>query len=271
MLLHGQPDTSATWAALRPRLARALLVRDRAAGLPGGVRLVVPDRPGYGVNPAPATDYPGNAEALRALLDRAGHQHAVLVGHSWAGGVALLTAARYPDRVAGVALLASVGPRCLHARDRPLAWPVAGEIAAYAGLGLTGPLLGRAARRLVEKRVPVAERAHVRMEWAATRYRPAGLPIWRAFLTEQRALVRQLPLLDAALPQVRVPVVVLAGTADHAIPARTPRLLADRLPDAELRTVDGGGHDLHVRHMDQVQQAVLDVVARASAARSSAA
>src|SRR5262249_24747626 len=86
VLLHGQPTTHVSWLPVR-RL------------LPGG-DVYAPDRPGYGTNADPATDYPGNVEWLIRLLDGAAARRALIVGHSWAGGVALLAPAPPPGAVA---------------------------------------------------------------------------------------------------------------------------------------------------------------------------
>jgi pimeloyl-ACP methyl ester carboxylesterase len=73
----------------------------------GTVQVIAPNRPGY--DGTPAGGFRRGADRVRALLDQRGVDRAVLVGYSWAGGVALTTALSYPDRVAGLALLASVG------------------------------------------------------------------------------------------------------------------------------------------------------------------
>ena len=78
-----------------------------------------------------------------ADLDARGIERAVLVGHSYGGGVALSVAALAPERVEALVLLASVGPGCLTGWDRLLAAPVAGEVCALAAWWLT-PWLARA-------------------------------------------------------------------------------------------------------------------------------
>ena len=44
------------------------------------------------------------------------------------------------------------------------------------------------------------------------------------------------------LPQIKVPTLVLAGTADQLIPAENSRILASRIPNAKLVLFDGAGH-----------------------------
>ena len=64
-----------------------------------------------------------NAQAVLDDLDSRGIQRAVLVGHSYGGGVALSAASLAPHRVEAVVLLASIGPRCVNRWDRLLAAP----------------------------------------------------------------------------------------------------------------------------------------------------
>jgi pimeloyl-ACP methyl ester carboxylesterase len=59
VLLHGQPDSSASFWSL---------TRELRPRLPSGVRVVAPDRPGYGANPLPAPDYAGPVRWLRRWL-----------------------------------------------------------------------------------------------------------------------------------------------------------------------------------------------------------
>lgn len=243
VLLHGQPATSAVWLAVRHRL--------------DGLPVLTPDRPGYGTNPEPATDYPGNVDWLRGVLDRSRLGRVVLAGHSWAGGVAVLAAARHPDRVAGVALVASVGPGCLRPHDHPLAWPVTGEMAALVGLRLARPVHAYRVRRELRRHVPAADLGYAHMEMAAQLHRP----VWRSFLAEQRTLVRQLPMLDGVLGEVRAPTTVLTGTRDATIPRRCPERLAGAIRGATLRRLVGAGHELPLQRPDEVATAIRRLAA----------
>ncbi len=63
-----------------------------------------------------------------------------------------------------------------------------------------------------------------------------------AFVVEQRALVDELGDIQAALPDVRAPTTVVSGTWDVVVPLEASRFLADAIPGAELRVLDGVGH-----------------------------
>ena len=76
------------------------------ARLPAQLHAVAIDRPGYGASQRPAAGFKANAQAVLDDLDERGVDTAVLVGHSWAGGVVLQAASLAPDRVKAVVLLA---------------------------------------------------------------------------------------------------------------------------------------------------------------------
>ncbi|MDQ1722854.1 MAG: hypothetical protein QOI26_2588 [Pseudonocardiales bacterium] len=247
VLLHGQPDSSASLWPLRRELLRRL---------PTGVRVLAPDRPGYGANPLAATGYPGNVRWLQDWLTRIEAGPTLLVGHSWAGGVAALAAARRPSSVAGLVLLASIGPDCLLRLDRVLAAPVLGDLITYAALRLGRPLLRWRARPVIMGALAEVDLPYGRCTAAAMRRRP----IWRTFLLEQRALVRELGDLDAALPLITVPTAVISGNQDSVIPSRTPIQLLASIPHASGHQVEGG-HDLQLRQPAEVAELIAGLAA----------
>jgi len=241
VLLHGQPDSSASFLGLRT----ALLDR-----LPA-VRVLVPDRPGYGANPRPARDFAGNMDWLLDLLRRADAGPTVLLGHSWAGGLAALAATEAPERIAGLVLLASVGPSCLLGVDRVLAAPGIGGLIAWGTLQLGKPVLNRRARRLIAARQQPADLPYARASGLAMDRRP----MWRSFLVEQRALIRELPRIERALPAIRQPTAIISGHRDPLIPDATPIELQRRIADATSHRVVGG-HDLQLRQPETVAELV---------------
>ncbi|EKH6433239.1 alpha/beta hydrolase [Klebsiella oxytoca] len=86
-LLHGISSGAASW--------------HKQMALPG-YRVLAWDMPGYGESPMLATaraDAGAYADALARMLDRAGVQKTVLLGHSLGALVAAAFAARYPQRM----------------------------------------------------------------------------------------------------------------------------------------------------------------------------
>jgi pimeloyl-ACP methyl ester carboxylesterase len=64
------------------------------------------------------------------------------------------------------------------------------------------------------------------------------------------------------LPSLRVPTLVIHGTEDQAVSVENAKLLADRIPGAELVLLEGAGHLYHSEQAEAADAAVLDFVRR---------
>jgi pimeloyl-ACP methyl ester carboxylesterase len=95
VLCHGFPELAYSWRHQIPVLVDA------------GYRVLAPDMRGFGASSAPAEVDAYNVLALCAdmcgLLDAAGEQSAIFVGHDWGANVAWWLAAVHPERVSAVA------------------------------------------------------------------------------------------------------------------------------------------------------------------------
>ncbi len=247
VFLHGQPGAGSDFAEV-------------AALLPLGVNVLAPDRPGYRSNPLPARGAEQNARWLVDLLDDAGLERVVLIGHSYGGGIALLAATMIPDRVQALVLVASTGPGCLARWDHVLAAPVLGPACALAVFPLS-QWVPRAAVAVIERRLgrPLRVDEHVDLAtWAQARNDHG--PIWRTFLTEQRDLVHHEADLDAAAARVTVPTLILADPDDDVVPIATARALHERIPGSRLQLIEDGGHSLPRTKPAEVAAALVDFV-----------
>jgi pimeloyl-ACP methyl ester carboxylesterase len=248
LLIHGQPGGIRDW----DRLVAAL--GDRA-------QAVTYLRPGWDGG-RPATGFAGNAEAAIEQLDARGIEAAVVVGHSFGGGIAAWLAVHHPDRVAGLVLAApAANVRSLDRTDRLLAAPIIGPVASAVSLGgVSVALSGGAVRRGLAVRTGLDEgvlRADARML-----RRPSS---WRSFLIEQRALFTDLPVLEQRLSTVTVPTAVVTGTHDPIVNPAASRLLAQQIPSAELIEIDRAGHLLPHLHAEELAAIVLGAAVRREA------
>ena len=174
-----------------------------------------------------------------AVLDDLDVPAAHLYGQSFGGMVALELALDHPDRVRSL-ILAATHPGHRHAvpsrarvpKGRP--WEALyseaflhdhpDEVAADLRAGTAQP--EEAARR----------------QWSAM----------RSFDAYDR------------LPSVRVPTLVLHGTEDRTIDPANARLLAERIPGAELVLLPGAGHVYHAEQPHEADRAVLNFIRRVS-------
>jgi pimeloyl-ACP methyl ester carboxylesterase len=94
VLAHGFPELAYSWRHQIPALAHA------------GYHVLAPDQRGYGRSDRPEAieDYDIHhlTDDLLGLLDDAGHDQAVFVGHDWGAMVVGQMALLHPERVAGV-------------------------------------------------------------------------------------------------------------------------------------------------------------------------
>jgi len=250
LLLHGQPGAASDWRAVAEDLA-------------ADFRVIVPDRLGYGRTGGKAGGFAVNARAVVRLMGRLGERRALLVGHSWAGGVALQGALDFPSSVAGVGLVSPVVPDEPPSRtDRLLAKPLFGTAVASVLLGTAGRLIASSAgsaavgRQLQGHEEVAAALGALGASW----HHPSA---WRSFAIEQRALVEELGLLTARLDGLRAPVAVVVGSADRVIGTEAARRLATEIAGASLEVIPGAGHLL-----PQLKPASVATMVRALAERA---
>lgn len=209
------------------------------------------DRPGFGLTERPLHgewDGPNpyspttQADHTIELMDALGIGQAVLVGHSAGGAVAVLAAARHPDRVSGLVLEAPAiytggtpTPRWL----RPLLATPQGR--RVGQLLVRRTLSGPAGADLV--RAAWADPSAVTDEIIEGYRAPLAIRDWDRALWELTIASR--PDLPAdVLEQIDCPVLVVAGTEDGAVPYEDSVRVAQTL-GARLATFEETGHLPH--------------------------
>jgi 2-succinyl-6-hydroxy-2,4-cyclohexadiene-1-carboxylate synthase len=248
MLLHG--FTGSGWSMNEVSLA---LARD--------FEVITPDLPGHGRSIA-ADDgsvyaFEDCLDRLAATLEKAGHARAHWIGYSLGARLALAFAVRFPERVASLLLigaragLESVSERAGRRRaDEALADRIETDgIEAFVDEWLAQPLFV-SQQRLGREFVAAQRRQRLdndaRSLAASLRGMGPGV---------QPALFADLPLLD-------VPVLLVAGTLDHAFVAHA-RDLERRLPDAEVREIADAGHAVHLEQPAAFIEAAREFLGRA--------
>jgi 2-hydroxymuconate-semialdehyde hydrolase len=217
------------------------LWRDVVSLMPAGRRLVVLDLLGHGRSDPPGRRPLGlgaHAERLLALLDALGIASACVVGHGFGGGVAQALAVRQPERVARLALVASV------AFDR---WTSRDVRIARATLSITRHLPPAWLLSMVRAELERGYADPVRATHAIDRYA-------RPFVTEagRDALVRHVAALDAResgsigarLGDLGMPACVIWGAQDPFLPVSLGQRLADAIPGATFDVVADARHFL---------------------------
>jgi pimeloyl-ACP methyl ester carboxylesterase len=211
-------------------------------------RVIAFDRPGYGHSSRPpdrAWTPEAQADLFQAALQSLGVQRPVVLGHSWGAQVALALGLRHPASVGSLVLMSGYYFPSLRL-DVPLgaipALPLLGTLMRHT----VSPLLGRLIWPLVSRKLflPAAVTPAFAERFPAwMSLRPSQL---RAAAAESARMMPNAIRLGRQLHTLSVPTVIVAGAGDlQALPGWHSVRLQRRLPQSELRLIDGAGHMVH--------------------------
>jgi pimeloyl-ACP methyl ester carboxylesterase len=217
VLLHGLSDTWRSFAPILPYLS--------------GLRAIAVTQRGHGDAPKPVDGY--DIEALAddviGVLDDAGVDHAVLVGHSMGSIVATRAAIAHPDRVAGL-VLAGAKPT--------YDVPELADLFAFME-ALEDPVDLAFLRDFQESTVarPVPE-GLIDTVVAESAKMPAR--VWRALAAGALRADH-----GAELGRIAAPTLLAYGDRDAFVTRADQDALLAGIPGARLRIYEGGGHAVH--------------------------
>ncbi len=241
VLIHGFPLNRRMW---RPQLG--VLASS-------GCRVICPDLQGFGESPFSGRQATMSlyADALIRLLDRLDIAKAVVGGMSMGGYVLLNMVERYPERLLGAMYLVTRAAAD-DAAGREKRTTLAAEVE-------NGNLLA----------VP---EAFVQVLFApqTPREKPelvSEVKRWMESTPAQGVVGGLLAMRDRAdyierLGGLNVPSLVVGAEQDMAVPPEHARVLADGLPDAELKIILGAGHMANLERPDLFNQALLAFLAK---------
>src|SRR5215469_6560618 len=241
------------------------------------VRVIAPDRPGYGTS----TFQPGRrltdwADDVRQLADSLGIERFLVAGFSGGGPPALAVARELQDRVIAVGSIGGIGPidtpgaladmnrasRMLFmvARKAPQALRLLLAPHAYLMKHQPDKVVDRATR---DRHMPEADRAAMDDPRQRELMIAAGPEAFRQGI---RGLVHEAHIcaqpwgFDPAA--IEPPVLLWHGDQDNNVPVVMARQLAARIPGSTLTIYPGEGHLTVPKHWPEIQAALLSVSQR---------
>ncbi len=234
IMLHGIGGSAASCASLAECLA--------ASGIPSWCV----DAPGYGASPDPLPGVDAADEVIALIDNRSPGQPVVLLGTSWGGVIATAVALRRPERVAALILADST-----------------------RGSGTTAEKAAAMRARIDELGTRGAEA--VATERAPRLTAPHADPVLRTAVRRSMAAVRENGFRAAAefmastdhgeaLADIECPTLVIVGEHDRITGVDESRLLADRIPGAELAIIADAGHVAIQERPRTVAERIVDFV-----------
>ncbi|WP_440990899.1 alpha/beta fold hydrolase [Haloarchaeobius baliensis] len=226
-----------------------------------GLRILAPDRPGYGrSDPSPDADLAAIATDLVAVLDHADVESAPVVGFSGGAAVALALAGRHSDRVEALHSVSGVAPPSLQT-EQPAVQRLLGTLANRTPRLLSGLVRGQA--WVADRGSPaVVVSQYTDSEGAAALTGAQAETVRRDFVAgvgPQRAgFVRETRLLGESWPvgpsALSMPLHCWHGERDANVPLADARRVVDAAPSAELTVLDAD----HATALVDSRAALLD-------------
>jgi pimeloyl-ACP methyl ester carboxylesterase len=231
IFIHGAGFDHSTWA---------LYSRWHAHN---GFSVLAPDLPGHGLSGGkPLTSIPELADWVAALIEASGVKKARLVGHSMGSLIAIETAARHPDKITSLGLIAAatampVSDALLSAAKNNS--PDAIAMMTIWGFGHRASLGGSLSpgNWLMGKGVRVLE-----ANKAGVLY--ADLSATNVYDAKESAA------------KIKVPVTIVLAERDLMTPAKNGKALAALIPNAKVVVLPGAGHMLLAEKPDDVLKAI---------------
>jgi len=269
----GDPQGKAVLALHGTPGSRYMFALTDAAARARGLRIIAPERPGYGLS-----DYVrvhslmDLADDAVALADAFGLEDFALLGVSGGGPHALAAAAAMTDRIALLALISPVGPVAdchRHIRmsrlHRLIFTRMGRSVPACAAFFWLVRMLVRAAPdvayRALMQRVVASDRALLEQAEVKANLQTALKEGLRRGIKGARQDLRlfcapwRLPL-----EEIDVPTVIWQGSDDTIVPPAAAYQLAEMLPNCQLDVVQGAGHywvfGAFARVLDTIQAAL---------------
>lgn len=251
LLAHGTGAATHSWRALMPLLARHFTV-------------IAPDLPGHGFTESPATarlSLPGMAKSLGGLLQTLNMRPALAMGHS--AGAAVLVRMTLDGQIAPRGLVS------LNGAFVPLEG-VPGQIFSPLARLLVGlPLLPQ----LFAWRAKSDGAVQQILEGTGSRIDAQGVALYGRVIRNPAHAAAALGMMarwDLApllrdMPRLQVPMLLIVGANDRAVPPAQAERVRGAVPGASVVAMPGLGHLAHEERPEDTAALILEFAQRVAA------
>jgi pimeloyl-ACP methyl ester carboxylesterase len=250
VLLHGFGASADSWN----RFAKLLTRR---------YHVIAPDQPGWGASTrieSASYAYPAQVERLHQFLSALGIKRFHLLGHSMGGFIASAYAARYPDEVITLGLIAP------HGMVEPVASELANDVAKGDNwlVATSHQEFDRLLNNVFARR-PYAPKAVLNyLADHAIRNSAKSAKIFAEMQTNE-------PPLSVRLPNITAPALIIWGDQDRVLHVSCADLFCKGIKSSEVMIIPGSGHMPLVENAGVCSKAWLAFAEKSRQARGVAA
>jgi abhydrolase domain-containing protein 6 len=221
LLLHGFGASADNWNRFASRLTKKYHV-------------IAPDLPGWGQSTRLDTvsyAYPQQVERLRQFVTHLGLRHFHLLGHSMGGFLASAYAARFPEEVMTLGLIAPHG----------ITEPQPSELALSVAIGdnwlvaTTVPEFDRLLNKVFAKRPYLPKSVFRLLANHAIRNSAKSARIFAEMQSND-------PTLQERLPRIKAPALIIWGGQDRVLHVSCADIFRQGIKNSELLVIAGSGH-----------------------------
>jgi len=221
LLLHGFGASADNWNRFAARLIKHY-------------RVIAPDLPGWGQSTridSASYAYPQQVERLHQFLGSLGLRRMHLVGHSMGGFLASAYAARYPEQVITLGLIAPHG----------VAEPQPSELALSVAAGdnwlvaTSVPEFDRLLNKVFAKRPYLPKSVFRLLAAHAIRGNAKSARIFAEMQINEPRLIER-------LEQIKVPALIIWGDQDRVLHVSCAEVFRQGIKNSELLVLPGAGH-----------------------------
>ncbi|KKU86709.1 MAG: hypothetical protein A2667_02915 [Candidatus Wildermuthbacteria bacterium RIFCSPHIGHO2_01_FULL_47_27] len=229
LILHGWGSSAKRWEAVKQFLEKM------------GCSVFVPDLPGFGESAEPecpwsVEDY---AEWVGQWAEKYGLARFCLAGHSFGGGVAAVFAAKYPEKVDKLILIAAAIKR-----RKTIKRHIFLVIGKTGGWVFSLPLL-----------------SFLYPLFRKVLYKIIGVPDYLIAVSRSQVIketFRKIVAEDLSLflPRISAPTMLVWGDKDEATPLSDAHFIKQQLRNANLKIIQGAGHRLNFEAPEKVAEII---------------
>ena len=231
LILHGWGGSSKSWTRIKELLENQ------------GYKIYIPDLPGFGGNPAPQTPWSVDdyVDWVNNFCEKQGLSRFFLLGHSFGGALAVKIAAKAPEKIEKLILVAPALKR-----DRTIKYYFYLILAKIGKPIFSLPILSFL--------LPIAQRVLYKIEGTSDYHK---LEIEKAVMMKETFKKIVAEDLRFCLPLIKNKTLILWGKKDVLTPFGDSREVNEKISGSQLEVFENEGHSLNLAVPEKLTGIIL--------------